>query len=160
MHQEIPFTKRQLDTLRPAKSGTRDYYQDPRAPASLRLSVTDTGAKSWVIQRRVNGRATRITLGRYPDLTPENAKRQAEQVAGQIAEGRDPQAEKRSARSNRITLADAFDELLKVRTLKTKTQNVYRQVLNAALGDWMNRPLTHITKDMVAERHAKLSRDS
>lgn len=159
MSNQISFTKRIIDALPPAAAGTRAYYEDDRVPA-LRLAVTDRGSKSWVVQKRIDGRVTRITLGRYPDLTPENARRHAEQTIGQIAEGRDPQTEKREARAGRLTLQEAFDELLRTRPLKPKTQAVYRQVITGALGDWLPRPLTSITKEIVAERHAKLSLSS
>jgi len=156
MSTSILFNKRVIDVLPNAASGTRVYYADERIPA-LRLTVTDQGTKSWVVQKRIEGRVSRITLGRYPDLTPENARRRAEQVVGQIAEGRNPQTEKREARASRLTLQDAFDEMLRMRALKPKTQAVYRQVILGTLGDWLPRPLKSITKDMVAERHAKLS---
>lgn len=150
------FTKRSIDALTSAPAGTRLYYEDARTP-SLRLAVTDRGAKSWVVQRRINGRVTRITLGRYPDLTPENARKKAEYVVGEIAAGHNPQEQKREARANRLTLQEAFDEFLKRRSLKPKTQEVYGYAMNGPLRDWLSRPLRSITKDVVAERHAKLS---
>ena len=54
----------------------------------------------------------------------------------------------------------AFDELLARRPLKPKTKVVYQQVVNGTMGDWLSRPLASITKDMVAERHAKLAMSS
>ena len=159
MSEIITFTKRVIDALPSSPTGSRSYYADERIPA-LRLAVTDRGAKSWVVQKRIDGRVSRITLGRYPELTPELARKKAEQVIGQIAEGRNPQAEKKEGRARRLTLQDAFDEMLRMRPLKPKTQAVYRQVITATLGDWLPKPLTSITKDMVAERHAKLALSS
>lgn len=159
MGLQIRFTKRDIEALAPAAAGKREYYEDPRIPY-LRLAVTDSGAKSWVVQRRIQGKVTRITLGRFPDLTPENARTHAERVAGDIAHGRNPQNEKREARAKRLTLAEAFEEMLEVRRLKPATVKTYRQVMSAALGDWMPRPMTNITKDAVADRHAKLTKES
>ena len=150
------FTKRSIDALAAAPAGTRLYYEDARTP-SLRLAVTDRGAKSWVVQRRIGGRVTRITLGRYPDLTPENARKKAEQVVGEIAAGYDPQEQKREARAKRLTLQEAFDEFLKRRQLKPATQASYGYAIKGPLRDWLPRPMMSITKDVVAERHAKLS---
>jgi hypothetical protein len=70
----LNFTKAALDRLPTAKAGTRDYYNDTRV-RGLQLAVTDHGAKTFCLYRRMGGRPTRYTLGRYPDLTPENARR-------------------------------------------------------------------------------------
>lgn len=159
MTKQIRFTKQAIEALPPAARGARDYYQDARLP-SLRIAVTATGAKSWVVQRRIRGRVTRITLGRFPDVTPENARKLAEQTAGQIAMGSDPQSEKRDARARRLTLGDALEEFLKVRRLKPTTVRLYRQLVTVGLGDWLRRPFAEISKDNIAERHAKLTRDN
>ncbi len=159
MAEPIQFNKKIIDALPSPAIGTRHYYEDPRLPA-LRLSVTDQGAKSWVVQRRINGQVKRITLGRYPALTPENARKRCEQVCGDIAQGIDPQSEKLKERTQQVKLEEAFEEMLRVRTLRPKTQWVYRQIMNAALKDWQAKPISSITGQMVADRHAKLAKNS
>lgn len=158
--RSVHFTKREIDALPFAAPGKRDYYRDARFAVSLRLAVTDKGVKSWVVQKRVQGRVARVTLGRYPDLTPENAKRKAEEISGQVSSGHDPRTVKRQARAKHLTLGEAFEAMIAVHRLKPKTIQVYRQVLGAALGDWLPKSLATITKDMVAERHARLSREN
>ena len=55
-----------------------------------------------------------------------------------------------------MTLAAAFEDYLKARkSLKPTTVIDYRCVLNQVLSDWMNKPITNITRDMIAKRHAK-----
>ncbi len=46
--------------------------------------------KSFVLDRRINGRMRRITLGHYGDLTVDQARNIAQQMGGAIAKGEDP----------------------------------------------------------------------
>ena len=159
MFKAIQFNKRTIDEIPPAEEGQRAYYSDARTPG-LRISVTDRGSKSWVLQRRIKGQVKRFTLGTYPDLTAENAKKKAIEICGEIASGGDPQAEKLRVRAQQLRLGDAFEEMLRIRQLKPKTIWGYRQVMGAALGDWLPKPMAAISKQMVAERHSKLTINS
>lgn len=160
MSEDIRFTKRVLDDLPVAPAGKRVYYADARYPG-LRVSVTDRGAKSWVYQRRVSGRVRRITLGRYPDMAPERALKRFEVVRGEIADGADPAVTLARKSARRVTLGEIFETFLRMRpSLKPATVRTYRQVINTALADWLNKPLAEITKHMVAERHARLVAES
>lgn len=161
MNLTIRFTKPVIESLPAAESGKRDYYEDPRLNSlRLRLSVTDKGAKSWVVQRRVNGRVLRYTLGRFPDLVPEAAIREAEKLGGKIAIGEAPHQERATKEAQTLTLTDALDLMLKVRSLKPGTATTYRNLVKNALEPWATRPLASITPEQVADRHAKLTVES
>lgn len=98
-----------------------------------------------------------MSLGRYGELTVEEARKQAQKIMGQIAQGIDPVAEKRVAKMRVVTLEEVLGEYLRNRkSLKTKTSYDYKRVLNVAFSDWCNKPLTFITKDQVAKQHEKL----
>lgn len=156
----IRFNKRTLDELPPAPSGKRVYYRDPNyAHLRLTLSVTSAGVKSWLVQRRVNGRPKNLTLGRYPDLTPQNAEKKAAQVATEMALGKDPSDEARQKRATTLTLRQALEDMLSTRQLKTATASQYRNVMNSQLGDWMDQPIKAITRDMVAARHLAITKN-
>ena len=51
------------------------------------LRVTSTGAKAFIFQKRINGKEKRMTVGRYGDLTAEQARKLAVKLAGEIASG-------------------------------------------------------------------------
>lgn len=161
MTQEIRFNKPSIEALPAAAEGRRAYYQDPKHRAlHLRISVTDRSSKSWVVQRRIDGRVSRITLGQFPDLTPENAIKAAEKLSGQLAAGENPKAQRRERNAKDLTLLDALENLITVRGLKAGTQTTYRNIIKGALADWSTKPMTWITPDQIAERHAQLSRES
>ena len=67
------------------------------------VRVTARGVKTFVLQRRVNGKERRITIGRLGPLTTEQARREATSLLGAIATGRDPVAERKQAELAAVT---------------------------------------------------------
>ena len=86
------------------------YIYDTVAP-SLALRITSAGARSFVIVKKINGRAQRITLGRSPGLELDDARQAARTIAGEIAKGDDPVALRRAARARKTRLADLWPSL-------------------------------------------------
>jgi len=125
------------------------------------LCVRPTGARSFVLERRIKGRNRRITLGRYPDLTVEQARHEAQKLLGLIATGIDPLARKDVDSDLPITLDRAFADFKAARkALKARTLYDYERVLRRAFRDWLELPLKQIGKDMVAKRHGHLGEHS
>lgn len=54
-----------------------------------------------------------MTLGRYGELTVEQAHKEAQKLLGKIAIGIDPIAEKRSKQVKAVTLIEVFSRLFK-----------------------------------------------
>jgi integrase len=153
----LNFTKAVLDRLPAAKPGARDYYNDTKI-RGLQLAVTDHGAKSFCLYRRMGGRPTRYTLGRYPDLTPENARKKAETIAGRVALGEDVAEGDRVARTRKATLAEVFERFKIVRhRLRPTTVRGYENLLKSCFKDWKDRPIVDITKDKVGAMHLALT---
>ena len=55
---------------------TQAFYRD-FAISGFGLRVTSGGAKSFIVEKRVDGRVKRKTLGRYGNLTVEQARKEA-----------------------------------------------------------------------------------
>ena len=62
------------------------------------LRVTTGGAKSFVLDYRIDGRQRRITLGNYPDWTVQAARMAAKQMKRDVDLGHDPMGERRALR--------------------------------------------------------------
>ncbi|MBK1726801.1 tyrosine-type recombinase/integrase [Halorhodospira neutriphila] len=155
MAEHLKFTKTTLERIEPPAKG-RATYHDTDTPG-LSLRVTDSGAKSFCIQRRVNGRVKRVTIGRFPDWTVQQARKRAKTLLANMVEGTDPVAAKKAEQARKVTLAEVFEEYLATRkTLKRKTVKDYRRVMDEAVPDWKGKPVAEITKDDVAQRHAHL----
>jgi len=158
-------TKSFVDKLalpKPAANGkaVQAFYRDSAIPG-FGLRVTSGGAKSFIAEKRIHGKVRRITLGRYGNLTVEQARKEAMQLLGQVATGKDPVAEKKARAVKGTTLREAFDDYLATRKdLKDTTRHDYRRSIDGPFADWQNTPLADITKDMVELRHRTLGKTS
>ncbi len=155
--RRVRFTKAFLQSLAPPPKG-RDYWHDTAVPGLL-VQVTDKGTMSFAVQRRVNGRPVRVTLGRFPPMTVESARRLAHQQLSRMAEGIDPNAEKRERKARAITVQEVLNDYLAARNLKPKTQALYRWLVEDPAGafvDWKARPLVTLTRDQIERRHRQL----
>lgn len=159
MPERLKFTKRALEALPPAPAGGRATYHDTECNG-LTLRVTDAGAKSFILQRRINGKPERVTLGRFPEMTIEQARKAAAGAHVKINDGTSPNAVKRAERARAATLADVLDAYLLARPSRPNTVAAYRRAVDLRLADWCRRPFTEISRDMVRERHREISKDS
>jgi hypothetical protein len=124
------FTKRSLDNMPPPDAG-RLTFLDAEVDG-LQLRVTSTGTKTFSVYRRVKGgNAERITLGRYPGLPLEAARRKAREVVADLAQGTSVAAENRRKKALSVTLAQVFEDYQMARKgLKESTVKDMRAALN------------------------------
>ncbi len=121
------------------------------------VRVTDKGIKSFILQRRINGKDCRMTLGRYGAVTVEQARKDAKVKAGLIASGGDPVAEKRRKKAAQVTLRQALDDYFVSRkTLAPKTVHDMEATLEWGCPIWLTLPAARITRNMVERRHREL----
>lgn len=126
------------------------------------LRITSSGTRSFILQTRIRGRERRITIGRYPDISPDTARKQVKVIAGEVAGGGDPIAERERRKLEGVTLSECFDEYLRLRRrrnnqlhLKDSTKADMSRALDEDLADWQAKPITKITRDMVKRRYAE-----
>jgi integrase len=103
----VPFVAR----ARALPGNERTLYFDEDLQ-NFALMVTRNGARRFVLQYRLSGRSRRLTF--KPGLTLNDARRQARQLLGEVAKGRDPLDERRKkemAAAN--TVAAIADEYLR-----------------------------------------------
>ena len=112
MHKDQPtpsnrlnFTKRVLDRLTLPSEGVAYFYDTDTK--GLAISVGKTGRKSFLLYRRIQGRPERIKIGRYPDVSIEQARKTVAALNADIAQDLNP-AESMRERRSEITLADFF----------------------------------------------------
>jgi len=102
-------TKSSVDTIREtAKSTNRRVYAFDTDLTGFGCMATPTGATSFFVEFRHEGRKRRKSLGRYGPLTPSQARSMAQALLGDVARGIDV-AKKPIARS---TIGDAFARYL------------------------------------------------
>ncbi|HAT6393020.1 TPA: tyrosine-type recombinase/integrase [Legionella pneumophila] len=140
------------------KTAQKRYYDDHLKGFGVR--VTSGGAKAFFVEKFINKKRCRITLGHYPELTAEMAKNKALHILGQIAMGINPIAEKKAAEVRDITLNQVFMDYLKTRkNLKPKTIDDYKHIVDKAFTSWKSKPMLSITRDKIAKYHEKLGNE-
>ncbi len=157
MTNKINFTKVVIDGLSKPESGKRDVYHDTKVPG---LQLRITSVKTFFVNRRIKGGAPeRITLGRYPDMTIEQARRKALDVIHDIAEGKNP-AEVRRGQKAELTFSELFTEYVERHAKpKKKTwqedQAQFRIYLEKPLG---KKKLSAIDRRSIARIHSEITK--
>lgn len=159
--ETIRFTKAALLELPAPKDGKRVEYADS-VVNGLRLRITPSGSKSFCVVRRRDGKFFRVTLGRFPDMTIEQARESAYGTLNEVAQTRrNPNDRRREEKRKTVTLSEALEDYLKSRTeagrVKEKTADTYRDTLNNYSGDWMATQMASITREQVESRHKTIT---
>jgi len=155
MSEPFAFTEANIRSLDPPAKG-RVYHRDAKLPG-LQVCVTAAGTKTYFFVRRVDGRPTRIRLDTVERLSLADARDQARKEAGKIADGRNPQAE-RKARRIEPTLQEAWEHWLKYAQARKRPLSVEGDKLNWGkhLKAWAGRKLSRISRTEVQQWHAEV----
>ncbi|MDH5325335.1 MAG: tyrosine-type recombinase/integrase [Gammaproteobacteria bacterium] len=155
----VNFTQKVLEAIPTPQKAT--YYYDKKVNGLL-LCVTANGVKSYQVYARPKGKnPVRVTLGRFPNMKIEQARKRAKAELATLAEGVNPNSLRKAERTKLITLQQVFEDYLTTRkALKPGTIKDYRRVLDESFDDWKTKPLAKITRDMVEKRHTKRGKQS
>jgi hypothetical protein len=145
-------TKRRVDAAHP---NLRDAFLWDTEAKGFGLKITPAGHKIYVLQYRMGGRGTpvkRYTIGDHGAFTPEQARKEAEKLRGEIRKGGDPAVAKRKAVADRLAaitvkqLCEKYLESLpfkKPSTLATDKGRIERHII-PLLGSKMVRDVTSL----------------
>jgi integrase len=177
----LRFNKTSLENLPLPAQATRATYYDTEV-LGLQLRVTDRGVKSFCVFRRSKrGRPERITIGRFPTLSVEQARAKAKRYLADLGEGVSVSARLRNETLVGKTLGEVHQEYLNSRgvsiitvkrkdgkfverpelstnaKLKALTARDYVKLMAKQFADWRAKPIVTITRDMVEARHRELT---
>lgn len=156
MENKINFTKAIIDALPMPESGKRNIYHDTKI-SGLQLRVTSV--KTFFINRRIKGGdPQRITLGRYPDMTIDQARRKAMEIVHVIAEGKNPADMAREARKE-MTLDVLFEEYMNRCASFNKRPDKPKGTYRLYLSKLGKRKLSSITHEETDRLHKKIGRE-
>jgi integrase len=154
-------TKRTVEAIATPSGDDRTVVLDTDVKGfSVRVTA---GARVFYLVRKVNGRTQRVRIGAYPDVAPEAARKIAERMNGEVAQGKDLAAERRKRRQpNRTdpTIGEVFDHTLehhwkpRARTWKEQ-ERLFNTYTPAA---WKNRAISTLSKIEVLEVHTRLGK--
>jgi integrase len=153
------FTKKVLDALPLPEVGKRFYFYDTKV-RGLELMVTEQGTKSFKVYRKCNNKPVRVTLGKYPEMTVENARNEAQRVIAEMLKGKNPNEEKKNLRAE-TTFGNMF-ALFMERYSKPnkKTWQSDERDVPKFLQHWFKRKLSVIQKHEVQLIHEKIRQEN
>ncbi len=155
--KRLPFTRPRLEKL-PVPIDGREYHYDAHVP-SLACCVTSAGSRTFYVYRKANGRPVRVRLGRVDELTVDDARKLTLRIIGEIAEGKDPQAE-RIAKRGETTLGELFDYWLEHHARPHKrTWREDQKSFDRYLHGWRNRCLSAIRRPTIQALHVRVGAD-
>jgi integrase len=153
----LKLTKRTIDQIE-TRPGKNYIVFDDDLPC-FGLRVMPSGKRFFLIQYRFKGRTRRVMLGMYGPVTPEQARRQAMILLGQVKAGIDPAEQRDSDRlAGTVTeLGKRFLDQYVATRCKASTAAEYRRsvelFINPKLG---TRRVVDLTRADVSQVHFEL----
>ncbi len=159
---KLTLSKRAVDALKPAD---KPWIAWDNKLTGFGVRVQPSGIRSYIVNYRAGdgGRKAanrRIVIGRHGRITPEQARRNAQEILGRVATGEDPAVDR--ARSRAMpTLREAFEDYLAVGPERRKsTLDCYRGTVYRDLGACLDRPLDTISRKDVEQCFNRLTREA
>lgn len=108
--EKINFNKRKIESMTiPEGMSKKDFYDSVQRGLIVRLSRG--GSKSFYFRKTVNYKIERVFLGRFPEMSLEQAREAAAVHLADVGKGISPQAEKRATKDE-PTLGELFENYL------------------------------------------------
>ncbi|MFC6053695.1 hypothetical protein A6M14_03745 [Acinetobacter sp. Ac_877] len=121
-------TDREIKNL---KAQDKRYTAKDKIANGLFLDITTTGVKSWWYRYSLNGKQERLVLGRYPDLSLQDARQLRDESASQVAKGISPKQEKENKKAGNVknVLLKEYGERYLNEVIKKDRKNPYNMIL-------------------------------
>lgn len=140
-------TKRAVEKLSSSDPKGKVVFDDLDRGFGVR--VTATGRKTFIVKYGPESRRQVMTLGVFPDLSVEDARKKASEVRGAVARGEDPAAEKVRQR-HAPTFGEWADVYLNEVVARKKRPQEDQRYLAEAVRRWRNLLLAEVTPNDVA----------
>ncbi len=150
-------TKTFVDKVPPPADGYAVHWDESVKGYGLRVSKE--GKRVFIVMGRVGGKSIQFTLGPFGTLTEDAARKRAQKVLQDMREGIDPRAVVKAEAAMKVSLQDVLESYVgRPGKLKDSTAAEYRRHVEKTFAKWAPHPIASITRDMVKERHATLTK--
>lgn len=154
MTRRFNFTMKSLEGVKASGDKGRAWVYDTHI-RNLAYMVTSTGARSFYVIYKFEGLPYRYRLG-DETLSIDQARKLAREAMVKVANGINPQAEKRSVRSE-ITFGQLFGLYMeKHAKVHNRTWREDQQKYDLHLKPWAIKKFKNITRQDVADLHTKI----
>ncbi len=153
----VKLTDRLAKTLASPAVGNRVTYDEEVRGFGLR--VTAAGAKSFVLNYRINGRERRYTIGAYPDWAVAAAREEAKRLKRRVSLGFDPMGERHADRAT-PTVADLAERFMEEHAVRKvpRAQKDDRSMIDQIVLPAIGRLKVHeVRQDDIDRLHREVS---
>ena len=153
---KVHFTKEVVDAAVSPEGGRYYLYDDKEA--GLVLQITAAGRKTFQLYKKHQGSPVRVTLGTWPVMNVEQARKEAMAAKFEMAEGRNPNEERRAIREE-MTFSALFHLWLEqfAKPHKRSWQDDVRRYQNYMEHPFGKKRLSWFTATHVREWHQRLT---
>ncbi len=155
---KLNFNKTNLLNLKLPEKGKITYYYDKQI-SGLGIMVFASGTKTFFVYKRINGRPDKIKLGRFPQMTVEQARKSAYSTINEIDKGINPKQEKQKI-AKEITFEELFKQFMEKHSkLHKKSWHIDDATYKIHLIIFSKRRLSSISKADIIHFHTTLSKE-
>ncbi len=157
MNNKINFTKASITSLPLPEQGKINYVYDSQLKG-LGVMAFVSGTKTFFLYKRVNGKPDKIKIGRFPEITVEQARKIAYSLINEISLGENPK-EKKYKKTLDIPLKELLENFIeKHGKLHKKTWEQDRYIFYKYVMSISNKKVKDINKGMILELHSNIGR--
>jgi integrase len=154
--EKVNFTKSTITAMVAPETG-RTYLHDAKE-AGLVLMVTAARRKTFQLYKKHKGRPVRVTLGTWPEITVEQARKKARDAKADLDAGINPNDALRQERQE-MTFVDLFNQYMERHAkVRKRTWKEDQNQFDRYLGSLANKKLSTITRKDVAALHGKIGK--
>lgn len=150
----INFTKKTLLGLPAPIDKTSDTYYDTQVK-SLAFIISKAGTRTFYYIKKISGNTEKIKVGRFPDLSIEQARDIAHEHNNTVAKGENPQ-DKRRAFNKEMTFKELHAWFIDTYAKHHKAESSVKEdvgLFKRHLSDWGTRKLSNISEHDVFTKH-------
>lgn len=146
--ERVKLTKTGIDAMPLPSSGERLVYDSDRPKLAVRLRPSGRSYIVMLWDRERRKKVTR-TLGKCSDITPEQARAQADRILGKVADGEDI----RRARATSTSLAELVKAWHAAKAKSNRTADEMRDKALDYLGALAAQPAAEVTREDIGRIH-------
>jgi len=154
----VNFTKAALEQAQ-APVGEKRFYLHDERESGLVLQITSTGRKTFQLYKKHMGKPVRVTIGTFPDLTVEQARKKAREIKVSLNNGENPNDKLKQQRQE-MTFAGLFEVYIdRHAKLKKRSWQADQEAFNRHLVTLGRKRLSTITRRDIAAIHSGIGKD-
>jgi integrase len=150
----------QTSIARLTSSKADEIFFDDELPR-FGVRLREGGSRKYVVQYRQGGIPRRYTIGPTATMTLEEARKRARKVLVAVDDGRDPAAEKETARAaSSLIFATVVRDYLEASRLKPRTLYDYNYYLNKLWKPLHKLPVGAVSRQVVASHLRTIAKEN